>query len=199
MAPNIFNVNLYKPKGKKGFFLFSSYIYLIYGALSLILIGGTISWLIYGFHMPQKKIIQNKKKLARFLKVESDELLGIINRLNERKRSYLQLKQETIPWYDKFFEISQSISKKIWLDKIEYQANVEKSKNRGKIIIKGFIYSTIEEEYYAEIGNFVMALNQSYSIQRDFESLKIAYIKKSNNRSIGNMEFEINGEMKILR
>ena len=200
MANNLFNINVYKPKkNKKASHVSYPLIFIIYSLLCFLLMGCTLLWLKYNFSNPQKKIIEDKEKLSRFLRLESDELLTMVNRLDQRKRSYLKLKQETIPWYDKLFEISQNISNKIWFDKIEYQAKDNKSKTKSRLIITGFIYSTIKEEYYAEIGNFVMALNQSPSIQRDFQSLNIEYIKKSSGRETGNIEFKLSGEMKAYR
>ncbi|MGA1869251.1 MAG: hypothetical protein ACMUJM_11990 [bacterium] len=199
MNSNLFNININKPKLKKELVSPSQPHYVAYVIIAIIVLCATIIALRYGVYIPQKQRIKEKSEQRLFFKNQLEEIKTISHELEEKKSCYIQLKDEAIAWYDKLLEISQTISKKTWLSVISFDNNVKKTENTKEITIKGYIYSTVKKEYYAEIGELVMALNNSASMEKDFNPLRILYLKKSQKGPQKDIEFEIIGEIKKFK
>ncbi|MGA1823247.1 MAG: hypothetical protein ACMUIP_01195 [bacterium] len=197
MKPELFDINIHNPKNVQA--SSSSISYSAYVILAIICIGLTIVVLRFCIYIPQKKQITEKKSDIVLLANQLKEIKQIYAELEERENCYLQLKEEAIGWYDKLFSISQALSKRTWLSEIAFYNTLKKTEDRKKIIIKGYIHSTSKKEYYAEIGELVMALNNSESLEKDFEPLIISYVKKSRGRPKEDIEFEIIGEAKTYK
>ncbi|MGA1863544.1 MAG: hypothetical protein ACMUHX_00620 [bacterium] len=200
MKKSIFNINIYKPerKKKKEWKLPYKEIYSgIMILISLFLLFIVSIYLFFVLHIPQERNLKKALSKAKEMDLKLQETKAEAISLAEKKKLYLQIREESVSWPEKLVALSQNLSEKIWFSSITFSGRADTNKGGQDLLILGQTFSSLSEENLDQIGDLIIGLNRAETFKRDFEPLRLEYTQKSETEW-GVIQFRIIGKAKDL-
>ena len=200
MKHSFFNINIYKPEGKKkkewkkpteeayrGLLIIFSFLLLL----------GVCSYLIFGLYIPQQRTLEEARSEAGRLENKLQAEKRLSQSLSGKREIYLQIKGEAVSWPEKLYALSEILPNNIWFSKIEFPGRSGNIEGGQPLKISAWTFSGLMEQNLDQIGDLIIGLNQAEEFKEDFNPLSLEYTKKSD-QEWGMVQFQMTGKTKNL-